>query len=395
MIKDKMLLSMGGGTECNLNLQMFAEVDNPYINEIENNLSITGSLAEEPAARFYTYSVPLYGDSSQNRLTVEFYDTNTDESIDYVDWNTVDAWPANIEVRARLRGINTFENDLLSSSEYQYLYLVLAKRNDPTKTPIVYYNGFGRGQYTYADAIDFNGINVDILNVLYDSGDITLGEEYEICPILVLGFNRTSSSAPDRCPDYLYDDILTQFEVSNIISSSAAYWFNWKDTIAINSRVCIPFCGKLNSEIFYEIDPAFENNFRNNGNVYNSEYNMYNVTLWTPTNIINSINIEPADPGDNIIIDNLDSIIDDMIYSDRTKCGFRYSGISGVDSTSIATVSVGNNPIIPSTPGNESLAIIIADNDFAIRANARSALDIACKYANKEIKLFVSTTGSM
>ena len=374
---------------------MFAKVDNPYINEIENNLSITGSLAEEPVARFYTQSVPLYGDSSQKRLTVEFYDTNTDESIDYVDWNTVDTWPANIEVRARLHGINTFENDLLSLSEYQHLYLVLAKRNDPTKTPIVYYAGFGRGQYTYADAIDFNDINVDITNVLYDYGDITLGEEYEICPILVLGFNRASSSAPDRCPQYLYDDILTSFEISNTISSSAAYWFNWKDNIAINSRVCIPFCGKLNPEIFHEIDPAFENNFRNDGNIYNSEYNMYNVALWSPNNIINSNVIEPVKPGANIIIENIDSIIDDMVYSDRTKCGFRYEGVSGVDSRSIATISVEHDGTTPITPGNESLAIIITDNDFAIRANARSALDIACKYANKEIKLFVSTNGSM
>ena len=387
MIKDKTLLSMGGGTECSLNLQMFAKVDNPYINEIENNLSITGSLAEEPVARFYTQSVPLYGDHSQNRLTVEFYDTNTDESIDYVDWNTVDAWPANINVRARLHGINTLENDLLSSSYYQRLYLVLAKRNDPTKTPIIYYAGFGSGQYTYADAIDFNDINVDIINVLYDSGDITLGEEYEICPILVLGFNRTSSSAPDMCPQYLYDDVGIQFEISNTISSSAAYWFNWKDKIAINSRVCIPFCGKLNPEIFYEIDPAFENNFRNNGNIYNSEYNMYNVTLWSPTDI----GIQPIEPDTNIIIENIDSIIDDMVYSDRTKCGFRYGGISGVDSTSMATVSIAESGY---TPGSESRAMIITDNDFAIRANVRSALDIACKYANKEIKLVVSTNGS-
>lgn len=367
---------------------MFAKVDNPYINEIENNLSITGSLAEEPVARFYTQSVPLYGDHSQNRLTIEFYDVNTDESIDYVDWNTVDAWPSNINVRARLHGINTIKNDLLLSSEYQYLYLVLAKRNDPTKTPIVYYAGFGRGQYIYGDSIDFNNINVDIRNVLYDSGDITLGEEYEICPILVLGFNRTSSSAPDRCPQYLYDDILSQFEVSNAISSSEAYWFNWKDNIAINSRVCIPFCGKLNPEIFYEIDPAFENNFRNNGNVYNSEYNMYNVTLWTLTDI----GTQPIGPYSNIIIENIDSIIDDMVYSDRTKCGFRYGGISGVDSTSMATVSIEESGSIP---GSESRAMIITDNDFAIRANARSALDIACKYANKEIKIFVSTNGSM
>ena len=392
MTKDKTLLSMGG-TECSLNLQMFAEVDNPYINEIENNLSITGSLAEEPVARFYTQSVPLYGDHSQTRLTVEFYDVNTDESIDYVDWNTVDAWPANINVRARLHGINTLENDLLSSSYYQRLYLVLAKRNDPTKTPIVYYNGFGSGQYTYTDAIDFNDINVDILNVLYDSGDITLGEEYEICPILVLGFDRTSSSAPDMCPQYLYDDVGIQFEISNTISSSAAYWFNWKDKIAINSRVCIPFCGKLNPEIFYEIDPAFENNFRNNGNTYNSEYNIYNIALWTPTDIINSSSVAPVEPDANIIIANIDNIIDNMVYSDRTKCGFRYGGISGVDSTSIATVSVEIISTAP-IPGSESHAMVITDNDFAIRANARSALDIACKYANKEIKLVVSTNGS-
>lgn len=374
---------------------MFATVDNPYINEIENDLSITGSLAEEPVARFYTQSVPLYGDSSQTRLTVEFYDTNTDESIDYVDWNTVDAWPANIGVRAKLYGINTFENDLLLSSEYQCLYLVLAKRNDPTKTPIVYYAGFGRGQYIYADAIDFNGINVDIGNVLYDSGDITLGEEYEICPILVLGFNRISPSAPDLCPHYLYDDVGIQFEVSNTVSSSAAYWFNWKDNIAINSRVCIPFCGQLNPKIFYEIDLAFKNNFRNNGNTYNSEYNTYNVTLWSPIDIINTSSVAPINPGTNIIIANIDSIIDDMVYSDRTKCGFRYSGLSGVGSVSMATVSIADNPVDPGTPGNEGRVMVITDNDFAIRVDARSALDIACKYANKEITLIVATTGSM
>lgn len=387
MTKDKTLLSMGGGTERNLNLQMFAEVDNPYINEIKNNLSITGSLAETQVARFYIYSVPLYGDSSQNRLTVEFYDTNTDESIEYVDLDQSMVWPANVRVRSVLN--NTTTNTGVIGDPYdQKLYFVLTKKNDETKTPILYYADYGSGAYI-KNQINFSNVVTDPTYVMDGSNSITdgiieLGQEYEIRPILIFAIERLSpDAASERCPQYFYDDIAQPVEVSGVVNPDNTHWTLWGSYLILNSNICIPFCGNLDFNI---LGLSMFDSYTNYE--YDNETNNWKIPLWSYNDV------PPAPPmPENVIIKNLDTR--EMIWNDKTKIVMRYEGISGISTRT--NISVGLRPVATTPGGTTTINNVYLQNinDANIYADSRTALDIVCKYNNGEVGVTVSTNGSM
>jgi len=367
---------------------MFAEVNNPYINEIENNLSITGSLAESQVARFYTYSVPLYGDSSQNRLTVEFYDTSTDESIEYVDLDQSMEWPANVRVRSVLNNTTT-DTGVIGDPYDQKLYFVLTKKNDETKTPILYYASYGSGAYI-RNQINFSNIILDPTYVMDGSNSITdgiieLGQEYEIRPILIFAIERTNPTAAiERCPQFFYDDIAQAVEVGGVADPNSTHWTLWGSYLILNSNICIPFCGNLDFNI---LGLSMFDSYTNYE--YDNETNNWKIPLWS----YNDVPPAPPIPG-NAIIENLDTR--EMIWNDKTKIVMRYEGISGISTRT--NISVELRPGTPETPGGTTTinnVYLQNTNDANIYADSRTALDIVCKYNNGEVGVTVSTNGSM